>query len=84
MTEFARKSIFLLWAELSQKPLGCLKSEVFLRADTQHVSAVLGAGDLYAIVNNLQKVNAQLAPQVMPPVYFHGNYHKCEKHNNTI
>jgi len=84
MTEFARKSIFLLWAELSQKPLGCLKSEVLLRADTQHVSAVLGAGDLYAIVNNLQKVNAQLAPQVMPPVYFHGNDNSYKEHNNTI
>jgi hypothetical protein len=25
-----------------------------------------------------------VAPKVMPPIYFHGNYNRYKEHNNTI
>ena len=28
--------------------------------------------------------NAEVAPKVKPPIYFHGNYNKYKEHSNTV
>jgi len=30
------------------------------------------------------RVYMKVAPKVMPPIYFHGNYNKYKEYNNTI
>jgi len=29
-------------------------------------------------------ISMQVAPEVMHPIYFHGNYNRYNEHNNTI